>query len=84
MVRSIYIANGDSNPVVITLSYAFGAIRARLWRGTLNSQDTLMVGEGDAFVLSQSTDTIVAVLDGPPAVKQPDFISNWGDRTVAP
>ena len=84
MVRSIYIANGDSSPVVLTLSYAFGANRGRLWRGTLNSQDTLMVGEGDALVLSQTTDSIVAVLDAPVAVKQPDFTANWGDRTVTP
>jgi len=80
VVRSIYISIPNPDPLSLEVSYSYGDSQSVLWQGVLQPLDTLMFGDGDAIVLCNDTDSIVAVLGSSP-VAQPTFVANWGDRT---
>ena len=80
-VRTVIIANINSDYVTVRIQLANGAARRNIWVGTLSPGDTWSFGEsGDVLVLDSPSKSMIAKLDGVP-VTPLDFVASWLNST---
>lgn len=77
VVRHISINNTDTAAVVLTLSFKDTASDRVIWSGTLQPGDVLI--DDSTYVLNTINKSIIAVLAGPPALNEPNFVATWAD-----
>jgi hypothetical protein len=80
IVKQIIVCNVDTGPVMLHVRLANSADRREIYRGTLQAEDTWVFGDGDVQVLDDPAKSIVAYLDIPILMSQPEFNASWSDK----
>lgn len=77
VIRSVKICNKDTAAVTIEVYKDKGGTEYRIWRGTLDVNDTIVFDEGDIEVLDATNEALKAEMSGAAATTNPTFTASY-------
>ena len=83
LVRFISVYNKDTVAIALTIGYLHNATTSIIFKGTLQTGETYIFGDGgETLVLDDTDQSITAVLGGAVTANQPEFISTYAEVTA--
>lgn len=77
IVKNITIQNTDTASNAISIRYVSSGGTRKIWAGTLDSGDTLVIDE--VYVLDSTTKSITAVMGSSATTSNPDFTTHYAE-----